>query len=345
MQISEQTIHNFFDGLCSKEEAEKVADFLQANPEILDNYFNEEWTDLPTERLGEPEAASLWSNVLYAISFRERKSLKWIRPAIAIAASLLLMVIAKKMFFDTTQINNTVAKVEDAGWKECWNMSDTLMATLLEDGTNVTVYPKSFVRWKSFANQPTRDIFMDGHAMFSVAKNKAKPFTVHASGASTTALGTVFDVVASKGKICVKLFEGRVVIKAARVMKGWKRDSVYLNPGDSFTYDSLRQVFEVKPIIDNLNASQPKEKRPAIAKAGKSNNWFMFNNQPLSNVLQHLESIYNVEIECRGIDLQKVYFIGKFDKSDSVESILQTIALLKGYQLHHEGNKYILMPA
>jgi ferric-dicitrate binding protein FerR (iron transport regulator) len=345
MQISEQTINKFFDGFCSKEEAEKIADFLQANPAALDNYFNEEWTNHPAIKLDETETATIWNNIRYAMVFNARKPVNLVKTGMAIAASLLLMLGIKWLFFEQKSIKNDIAVVADTAWKTCSNMSDTLMTAKLDDGTFVTVYPKSFIRWKPFLRATRRDVFMEGHAIYNVAKDKSKPFTVHAFGISTTALGTTFDVTASNGNICVKLYEGSVVIKAAQALKGWKCEAIYLKPAEAFIYDSVKQVFEVRPIASLGKAAATKIKPALQVKGGgKSNNWFMFNNQPLYNVLQHLEAIYNVEIECREIDLSKVYFIGKFDKSDSIESIIKTIALLKGYKVTHEGNKFVLMP-
>ncbi len=54
----------------------------------------------------------------------------------------------------------------------------------------------------------------------------------------------------------------------------------------------------------------------------------MFNNQPLAQVFKQLEEMYGVEIVYRTADIEKMYFIGKFSKNDSVANILNQIASL-----------------
>jgi transmembrane sensor len=71
-------------------------------------------------------------------------------------------------------------------------------------------------------------------------------------------------------------------------------------------------------------------------------NWYMFNNQSLGEVFEHLKDIYEVDIEYNPEDLKKLYFIGKFSKSDSIETILKQIATLNHLTVVKENNAYII---
>jgi ferric-dicitrate binding protein FerR (iron transport regulator) len=68
----------------------------------------------------------------------------------------------------------------------------------------------------------------------------------------------------------------------------------------------------------------------------------MFNNQSLASVFRQLEEMYNVDIVYAKKDVAKMYFIGKFNKDDSVETILQNIATLNNLKLTKESNTYII---
>jgi hypothetical protein len=68
----------------------------------------------------------------------------------------------------------------------------------------------------------------------------------------------------------------------------------------------------------------------------------MFNNQPLAQVFKQLEEMYSVEIVYAEADIQKMYFIGKFSKSDSVSAILKQIASLNNLTVIKQDNKFII---
>lgn len=71
-------------------------------------------------------------------------------------------------------------------------------------------------------------------------------------------------------------------------------------------------------------------------------NGYHFRNQPLRDVFATLEQLYGVQIEYKNVNLKNVYFIGSFEKTDSIESVLNNIALLKELQIQHKGNTYII---
>jgi len=70
--------------------------------------------------------------------------------------------------------------------------------------------------------------------------------------------------------------------------------------------------------------------------------WFMFNNQPLSEVFDELQSVYNVRIVYKQTDLRKMYFIGKFDASDSLNVILSRMATLYHLKIIRDQDKYTI---
>lgn len=59
-----------------------------------------------------------------------------------------------------------------------------------------------------------------GQALFEVAKDVGRPFTVEAAGRRVTALGTVFEVRLDPGRMKVVLVEGRVVVDRASTAAG-----------------------------------------------------------------------------------------------------------------------------
>ena len=81
-----------------------------------------------------------------------------------------------------------------------------------------------------------------GEALFSVAKNKARPFTVSANGALVTATGTRFDVALRDNQTVVTLVEGRVSVRAPDGTTTW------LSPGEQWDWPSRGSTVQrVKP--------------------------------------------------------------------------------------------------
>lgn len=82
-----------------------------------------------------------------------------------------------------------------------------------EDGSVIVLAAKSRVFIDYSAAQ--RDIYLlSGEALFTVAKDKERPFVVHNQGRTVQALGTIFNVRESKTMMEVAVLEGIVEVKA-----------------------------------------------------------------------------------------------------------------------------------
>jgi transmembrane sensor len=68
----------------------------------------------------------------------------------------------------------------------------------------------------------------------------------------------------------------------------------------------------------------------------------MFNNQNLPDVLERLKELYGTDIQYSKEALKNSYFIGKFNMTDSLEKILNDIALLKNLTVEKHGNSFII---
>lgn len=84
----------------------------------------------------------------------------------------------------------------------------------LPDGTRVTLNTDTAV---ALAYTPNSRLvrLTRGQALFEVAKDASRPFTVEAAGRRVTALGTIFEVRLDPGRMKVVLVEGRVVVDRA----------------------------------------------------------------------------------------------------------------------------------
>jgi transmembrane sensor len=273
----------------------------------------------------------------------------------AVAASVLLLITvgfnwwgAKKATTET--VVETVEKTNPAIAVVRHEINTTKKAKrfVLPDSSEVLLDPLSEITWSEpFANNK-RDIVLKGKARFTVAKDKTKPFTVISGRLATTALGTEFIVTAFEQEefITVQLYEGRVVVKNADSIHATLKKDFYLMPGEELLFSNKQNTASVRRFGNNEVAK--KEMPPAHTTADQPSlpvdkgSWYMFNNQPLAQVFKQLEEMYGVAIVYSAADIEKMYFIGKFSKTDSVGAILNQIASLNNLTVTRENNKYII---
>jgi len=231
------------------------------------------------------------------------------------------------------------------------NTTDKPTQLVLQDGSEVKLYAKSMISYHEPFTGNKRDITLTGKASFKVAKDKTKPFTVFSGDISTTALGTQFTVTAyGKDKnIIVRLYEGKVVVKSANSAKRKLEKDFYLLPGQELVYDKKNLTAKVRtfreegsPVVKNENKKEtyPAD-NPSVPNLGNGT-WYMFNNQPLEQVFDQLEAMFDTEIDYTAKDVSKIYFIGTFNKSDSLDSILKQIIELNNLKIVKKNNSYII---
>jgi transmembrane sensor len=269
----------------------------------------------------------------------------------AVAASVLVLIavgwywlsnrtpVEQKTVPVITQTNSTPAiitrkKVNSSGAEQLYR---------LPDGTEISLADKSELTWQEPFTNNRRDVYLKGMARFKVAKDSAKPFTVLGSKLAVTVLGTVFTVndFDSARTIVVRLFEGKVMVHSTDIK------NTYLLPGQELVYDNKLHTVKVQrfnekaPVISGDNKIEALSDNPPLP-YNERGNWYMFNNQSLAQVFDQLEEIYGVDIRYNANDVQKMQLIGKFSKSDSIETILRQIATLNHLTVVKENNGFII---
>jgi ferric-dicitrate binding protein FerR (iron transport regulator) len=348
--IDQDLIDKFFKNKCSVVEKEQVAAYFEKNPEALEAYLNDnEWEQFEANKKLEDSVSERILAKINRMIDRKRTIIRTIRRVMAAASIIVVVGFGWKLLnIQNTKPNNNTIAVEKINNESTFilekasNTSTQNEQLVMEDGSVVELAPNSSLAYyKPFVKENKRTIFLTGEALFRVAKDKTKPFTVFSGAIATTALGTSFTIKAFEkdSYIKVHLHTGKVVVKASDSMnKKWEKDR-FLLPNNVLMYNKMNGLANV-----NLNST-----KASITKANdksdnnfRTPNWFMFSNQSLSQVFDQLEEIYGVSITYSNKDLRNMYFIGKFDKTDSVESILNTIALLNNLTVKKQNGIYTI---
>lgn len=115
--------------------------------------------------------------------------------------------------------------------------------TILPDGTAVLLNACSKLTYSLEGWNDTRDVRLEGEAIFDVVHKKDQPFYVHTRNYNVRVLGTNFNVMAygNDPEEVVTLKHGKVEIGVAGSNK-----NTFLQPGESFVYDNQTGTYQVE---------------------------------------------------------------------------------------------------
>lgn len=345
--INDELLTRFFSYECTPEEAREVAAFLQEHPEMLEKYLPEEEFLHLREMDHFPETVSQqWLKNIHQQTMFAKSRNRWAKR-LAIAAITVGVLIGGVMVLvdrdhkkSTIVTNPTAAVISPEQREQKVNNGSKAMVITLPDGSVVQLEPAASIIYnKEF--RENRKIYMTGEATFSVAADKLHPFIVYSNELYTTALGTFFYVKAIFGEdmITVRLNTGKVLVQGAKEKKKIISDAV-LTPGKELRY--YRKTGKV--IIANFNIAGT----DMLVKAGKNGDshtkpdWYKFNNQPITQVLDQLSNYYGVSIYYHPSDVANIYFDGKFEKTDSLVKILTDLTLPNNLKLSRNDSGFII---
>ncbi|MDN5478219.1 MAG: FecR family protein [Chryseobacterium sp.] len=230
------------------------------------------WEDIlnnPVKSLTPEKENHFFENLYRKIDTYERKKkLRRLRIYSTVAATIMLAIAGLIGYNATFKPDVYLAKLQNSEIK----LADGSVVILAQGG-KLTVE-------KSFPAD-TRDVFLEGNAVFHVAKSKEHPFIVHGKGYETKVLGTVFKVTQDGKTFNVDLYEGKVMV----YQQGRSKEPIVLKPQQTFSNLGLPQVASVTQTVDKKSAPI-KDKSAA----------FTFDKCPISDVVKVIEKTYGITL-------------------------------------------------
>ena len=345
--INDELLARFFSNQCTPDEIREVASYLQEHPGVLEKYLSEEeFMQLPLTGDIPETVSGQWLKHIHRQTGVVNNRIKWIkRLAVAcvmtgalIGASWLLVNHDHKEMAATEK---PLAAIPQAEREQKGNTTGKPMAIVLPDGSVVQLMPEASVIYdKQF--KENRNIYLTGEADFTVVPDKSYAFTVHSGEVFTTALGTFFHVKALAGEdiITVRLNSGKVMVQAG-VNKIKTMEDVVLTPGKELRYNRKTG----KATVFNYHTAGPDVLVKAGNNSGRANakpDWYKFNNQPMTQVLDQLSNYYGIAIYYRPSDITEIYFDGKFEKTDSLDKILTDLTRPNNLALIRNDSGFII---
>ncbi len=199
----------------------------------------------------------------------------------------------------------------------------------LSDGTWVWLNSGSKLRFpQHFTNaSKSREVFLEGEAFFDVTKNAQKPFIVNAGTINIEVLGTRFNLSAygSDDAIATTLVEGAVNVYETEMPKNRTR----LDPNEQANFNKSNQRLGKHKVDTHLFTAWMQSK-------------LIINDLTFPEILEKLERTHNVTFINKAPQLNAAVFQGEFH-NESIESILNTIALSTPFSYKIEQNKITIL--
>ena len=245
--------------------------------------LNDDELDIITEKIVENKVIKMpiWRNQIFRI-------------AASIAVFLGIGFISMKYYSDRqkTAFLEKITPSLTTNYIETENHETKTKKISLEDGSIITLYPKSSIRYPKHFSTQVREVYLIGQAFFDIAKNPKRPFWVYTSYISTQVLGTSFMVEAFEDNknVKVEVHSGKVSVynredlEKAKLQKKNEFTGIILTPNQAIDY-SIADARLLKSI----------SKQPEIL-VNESPKSFVFDETPISKVFAELEKAYGIHI-------------------------------------------------
>lgn len=354
--MKEELIRKFLRNECSPEEAEQVSKYLKEHPGELERHMGyADWQNDEREYAVDPAFSEKMRKEIISRTGGTHRRFHY-RKFLAAAASVALLAFISIALWlqytgpdNRTGGKNNLAARQESGKDFLIIKSNTggeIMLTTLPDGSAVELDTGSRISYYHTFGKERRDVFLEGGALFEVAEDKQRPFTVYAGNVATTALGTVFRVSATResGETIVRLLSGKVIVKPDSLLSAHGLKEVYLSPGKELTVN----IKQFTSTLKHFRKAAPKAPEPVkkpVLKPGIvdiNDTMIVFKQHPLPLVLKDLEELYRTPLyfeEESG--LRKILFTGEYRRhKESLEQILNSIALLNELEIIRDKEGY-----
>jgi transmembrane sensor len=339
MEIKRDLIKRFLQNQATADEAEYIAACLKENPDLLDDLLpGEEWEDIKDPVLfSEDKSRQILNHIREQLRLNKssRNQYWWIGTAASLLILLSLGILMNRRITPVEQKTVIVYNLVKI------NYGKEDIPLRIEDGSFILLKEGSEIQYPEHFTGKDRTFYLKGEARFKVAKDRKRPFNVHAGGTVTTALGTDFTIVAPASAVLTKivLHEGKVVVKAEDPQRYARFKNVYLNAGEEVSlnrtsYLAVRSHTDKK--VTKLALRLPGT--TAISATSIS-----FKNQSLRNIYKMLDREFSVRIRYKDKEIADRYFTGSFKRDSlALDQILQETALLNQLHLVKRDSIYYL---
>jgi hypothetical protein len=200
------------------------------------------------------------------------------------------------------------------------------LVVFLPDSSKVYLNKYSELSYSENLIKGERIVNMKGEIYFDVKKSKNRPFIVSTKTARVEVLGTSFSIKSfSEGREEVIVESGKVLFSENGNNEGNK---ILLTPGMKAYLDPGNPIVNV--LSDHVNDLSWKT------------NKMIFNETPIKEVIEKIQSYFDVKVNFNGSKILDCHFTGTFDQPKSLEGVLEIISLSINGSYEIKNKEYLL---
>ena len=318
----------------------KLTDYFKQHLRKLENETEDDWETFRTEQTLPPSVSEKMLSFIET-SIHPKKTRHIYYRWASVAAIVLLSLAAWKWSAIKNHNAQTIVASQPETthhWKEKINRTGKTLLLVLSDSSTVGLSNNSSIRYEDSFTRKDRTIYLKGEAIFTVAPDQVRPFTVSAGGLSTTALGTVFKVSDNSGSTEISLLSGKVVVRPDSLLTSKGVKEMFLKPGQQLRFDPLKLTVLVHPMrTETQKTTASRTVNPSTEKI------LRFNNTPLPDIFRTLEKEYHCHFDYKRTSIVAIRFTGSFNSAkETLPDFLNTIGLLNNLTLTEKNNTYYI---
>jgi transmembrane sensor len=267
------------------------------------------------------------------------KVVRFVPNWLKMAASIALLIAAGLWFFNKNKTTSTPS-VSEANLAQIIDIQKVSKDTTIRfsDGSTAQLKRGGSIQFdNNFVGKQRIVTLLSGEAFFDVTKNPEKPFIVMANDIVTKVLGTSFTIRTSNtegGTSSVVVRTGRVaVFKKSDFSKleTVDKDVVFLTPNQQASHKE-----NTSPLVVSI------VEKPVLIEKPVDNPDFVFENVPISVVLNTLEKAYNIQIVADEAILKSCRMTISLGSKDALFEKLQVVCKVIGAKYEVSDTRIIV---
>lgn len=198
---------------------------------------------------------------------------------------------------------------------------------MLEDSTEVWLNSESRLRYPEVFSADERRVQVEGEAYFIVKHDASRPFYVETKELTVRVYGTAFNVRAYDDDefVYTTLEKGSIAIRRLGINSG----ELLLSPGHQASLNRVESKINMK-IVD-----------PAVI-TGWRHGRFVFEEQPLKNIMRDLARWYDFKYEFEDHDLENIVFMGSIPRYSNFSAAQHILEQSGDIELRTDGDRIIV---
>ena len=320
MHPEDERLYLLLDRYLAGEASPAEAQVVREHPELLEDL--QLIKRVISERIPESDVDAAWAKAARALEGKPRRSRRIPLAVLAAAAVAIALIGGRAVLRRAPQLREVATAAAQRA------------VVRLRDGTQVTLAPKSRLRYAPDYGKAHRDVYLEGEAYFQVARDERLPFRVHTAASITEDLGTAFVITAYADQITTEVVvsEGRVALRRALA--------------DTLAAVPAALLLGARD-LGRLGASGPATLQRGVdvdRQLAWTRGVLAFDGTPLGDAVRTLGRWYDVEIRIGDTDsaLAARRLTATFT-NEPIDLVLQRIALTLGLRVERaEGSVFLL---